>query len=167
MAQPTSSEKDQFLEAFQRECDTTMKLLKAYPADKAELKPAEKSRSARELAWVFVAEQGLAAGALKGAVDFTQLSPKPPAQYGEVVAAFEKARRETAANIAKASNEDLNRMMQFPAGPNKMADMRRVDVLWVALRDQIHHRGQFSVYLRMAGAKVPSIYGPSADERWM
>ena len=29
--------------------------------------------------------------------------------------------------------------------------------------DQIHHRGQFSIYLRMAGGKVPSIYGPSAD----
>jgi uncharacterized damage-inducible protein DinB len=30
-----------------------------------------------------------------------------------------------------------------------------------------HHRGQFSVYLRMVGAKVPSIYGPTADETWM
>jgi uncharacterized damage-inducible protein DinB len=29
----------------------------------------------------------------------------------------------------------------------------------------IHHRGQLSVYLRLVGAKVPAIYGPSADER--
>jgi hypothetical protein len=28
----------------------------------------------------------------------------------------------------------------------------------------IHHRGQLSAYLRPMGAKVPSIYGPSADE---
>jgi uncharacterized damage-inducible protein DinB len=41
-----------------------------------------------------------------------------------------------------------------------------MDVLWYLLNDQIHHRGQFSVYLRMAGAKVPSIYGPSKDEPW-
>jgi len=34
------------------------------------------------------------------------------------------------------------------------------------LDDQIHHRGQLSVYVRMAGGKVPSIYGPSADEPW-
>jgi uncharacterized damage-inducible protein DinB len=26
-----------------------------------------------------------------------------------------------------------------------------------------HHRGQLSVYLRLAGSAVPSIYGPSAD----
>ena len=28
----------------------------------------------------------------------------------------------------------------------------------------IHHRGQLSSYLRPMGAKVPSIYGPSADD---
>ena len=33
--------------------------------------------------------------------------------------------------------------------------------------DDVHHRGQLSVYLRMAGGKVPSIYGPSHDEPWM
>ena len=28
-----------------------------------------------------------------------------------------------------------------------------------------HHRGQMTVYLRLLGAKVPAIYGPSADDR--
>jgi uncharacterized damage-inducible protein DinB len=28
------------------------------------------------------------------------------------------------------------------------------------LLDSIHHRGQLSVYVRMTGGKVPSIYGP-------
>jgi uncharacterized damage-inducible protein DinB len=27
-----------------------------------------------------------------------------------------------------------------------------------------HHRGQLTVYLRLNGAPVPSIYGPSADD---
>jgi uncharacterized damage-inducible protein DinB len=39
-----------------------------------------------------------------------------------------------------------------------------VDALWLELFDHIHHRGQFSVYVRLAGAKLPSIYGPTADE---
>ncbi|MDQ3419050.1 MAG: DinB family protein [Acidobacteriota bacterium] len=30
-------------------------------------------------------------------------------------------------------------------------------------RHTVHHRGQLSAYLRAAGSKVPSIYGPSAD----
>jgi uncharacterized damage-inducible protein DinB len=47
-----------------------------------------------------------------------------------------------------------------------MGDVPKVAFLWFILHDQIHHRGQFSVYLRIAGGKVPSIYGPSADEPW-
>jgi len=27
-----------------------------------------------------------------------------------------------------------------------------------------HHRGQLTVYLRLSGAQVPSIYGPTADD---
>jgi uncharacterized damage-inducible protein DinB len=33
------------------------------------------------------------------------------------------------------------------------------------LNHMAHHRGQLTVYLRLNDAKVPSIYGPSADER--
>ena len=56
--------------------------------------------------------------------------------------------------------------LQFPVGPGKMGDWKRSDFMWFLLSDHIHHRGQFSVYLRMAGGKVPAIYGPSADEPW-
>ena len=37
-------------------------------------------------------------------------------------------------------------------------------LLWIALFDVVHHRGQLSTYIRPMGGKVPSIYGPSADE---
>jgi uncharacterized damage-inducible protein DinB len=167
MLQKTPTEKEMFLQSFQHECETTLKILKAYPANKADFKPHEKSRSARELAWTFVMEQGILDGALKGKVDFSQPMPKPPADYSAVIAAFENACRQTTTNITKAGADELNQTMQFPVGPGKMGDMRRADVMWGALMDQVHHRGQFSVYLRMAGAKVPSIYGPSADEPWM
>jgi hypothetical protein len=28
-----------------------------------------------------------------------------------------------------------------------------------------HHRGQMTVYLRLLGSRVPSVYGPTADDR--
>jgi uncharacterized damage-inducible protein DinB len=37
-------------------------------------------------------------------------------------------------------------------------------LLWLALFDIVHHRGQLSTYIRPMGSKVPSIYGPSADD---
>jgi len=40
------------------------------------------------------------------------------------------------------------------------------DVAWMMLSDSIHHRGQVSIYLRMLGAVVPPIYGPTAEIPW-
>ena len=37
-------------------------------------------------------------------------------------------------------------------------------IFWGFLLDAIHHRGQLSAYIRPMGGKVPSIYGPSADD---
>ncbi len=167
MTQKTVSEKDMFLQTFQRECQTTLKLLKAYPAGKGDMKPHEKSRSARDLAWTFVMEQGVVDMCLKGKIDFTKASPPAPGNYTDIITAFENAYRDTVASVTKTSEDDLNQTIQFPVGPGKMGDFRRTDVLWMTLMDQVHHRGQFSVYLRLAGAKVPSIYGPTADETWM
>jgi hypothetical protein len=65
------AEKETFLANFEREFATTLKVLKAYPAAKGDLKPHERSMSAKELAWVFVIEQQvIAEGALAGAIDF-------------------------------------------------------------------------------------------------
>jgi uncharacterized damage-inducible protein DinB len=36
--------------------------------------------------------------------------------------------------------------------------------LWVLLIHQTHHRGQMTVLMRMAGLKVPGVYGPSKEE---
>ena len=46
-------------------------------------------------------------------------------------------------------------------------DVPRIDFVSFLVNDEIHHRGQLSIYLRMADGKVPSIYGPSGDEPWM
>lgn len=166
MAQQTATEKDMFVQSLQREAQTTAKLLRALPADKTGYKPHEKSRTAKELAWTFVMEQGVVDMALKGRIDFSQPTPPPPANFPDVIAAFESAIKDTVAKVTKISETDLQRTIQFPIGPGKMGDFRTMDVLWSTLMDQVHHRGQFSVYLRLAGAKVPSIYGPTADEPW-
>ena len=54
----------------------------------------------------------------------------------------------------------------FMTGPRQLEDVSKFSLCTLMLSDSIHHRGQLSVYLRMSGAKVPSIYGPSRDEPW-
>ncbi len=161
------TEKEMFLQAWEREFQTTLKLLKEYPANKLDLKPAEKSRSAKELAWTFVLEeQGLIGGTLKGQFDFQNL-PKPPSSLPEIISTYERNHREMVEKVKGMSDNDFNKTVKFFTGPKQMGDVRKGDVLWTGVMDTVHHRGQFSVYLRLAGAKVPSIYGPSADEPWM
>lgn len=42
----------------------------------------------------------------------------------------------------------------------------RIWVFWRRVLHTVHHRAQLGVYLRLVGKKVPSIYGPSAEETW-
>jgi uncharacterized damage-inducible protein DinB len=153
------------LSTMAREFPTTMRVLKAYPADKGDLKPHAKSKTARELAWIFVTEEKACEMALDGALELGKL-PTAPATLPEVIASYEKAHAQFVDRLKETPDADLNKTVKFMTGPKQMGDIRRMDVLWFMLMDSVHHRGQMTVYLRMADGKVPSIYGPSADEPW-
>ena len=161
------NEQEMYLNGWEREFQTTVKVLKAFPADKLDFKPHERSRSARELAWTFVGEEMVTDMIINGNVDFSAEGPKAPATMKEILAAYEKTHNEMVGKVRKLSEQDYNGMIKFPVGPKQMGDFRRADVLWMMMMDQVHHRGQLSVYVRLAGGKVPAIYGPSADEPWM
>ena len=159
------TEKDQFLHTMAREFPTTLKVLKAFPAAKGDMKPHARAKSARELAWNFVAEQKACEMTLDGALELGKI-PKPPATFAEVVTAYEQAHAAFVAHVRRTPDTELDKTVKFMVGPKQMGELRRMDVLWFLLHDSIHHRGQFSIYLRMVDAKVPSIYGPTADEPW-
>jgi uncharacterized damage-inducible protein DinB len=159
------TEKDQFLNTVAREYPVTLKVLKAYPAAKAEFKPHPTSRTARELAWNFVFEEKACDMALDGALELAKL-PKAPATMPEVITTYEQAHAALVDRVKRTPEPELNKTVKFMTGPKQMGDLRKMDVLWFMLMDSIHHRGQLSVYLRMNDGKVPSIYGPSGDEPW-
>lgn len=91
--------------------------------------------------------------------------PEPPATMAGMASALEQAGREVV-RLTRETADALPPAVSFFTAPRQLGDIPTPDFLWFMLHDQIHHRGQFSVYLRMAGAKVPSIYGPTADEPW-
>ncbi|HYO79720.1 MAG TPA: DinB family protein [Thermoanaerobaculia bacterium] len=155
-----------FATQYEREHAVTRKVLAAYPAEQASFKPHERSNTALTLAQTFVVEEKLMLLALRnepvlGSVGFAA-SPK---EWDAVLAAFDAQHAEMMELLGRVSEADLQ-PVQFFSGPGQMQDYPAPYFLWFMLLDQIHHRGQFSVYLRMSGGKVPSIYGPSADEPW-
>ncbi len=162
-----ATEKETFLETWEREFTTTLKVIKAYPADKLDLKPAEKSKSARDLLSVFINEQHFFTQVLNGALDFSSVPPKSLATLDEIASGTEKGNATLVAKIKAMPDASFEEKVNFPVAPKTMAPVRKIDLSWMMLMDSIHHRGQLSVYIRLAGGKVPSIYGPTADEPWM
>jgi len=161
------SEKKAFLDAWERETATTVKVLRAYPGGKETMKPHTTCRTAQELAWTFAFEGVAATQALQGEFKFPPTNmPAMPKTWSDTVGEVERVFKKMADTVRKADDSDLNSTIKFYTAPKQMGDVRRQDFLWMMLNDMIHHRGQFSVYLRMAGGKVPSIYGPSKDEPW-
>jgi uncharacterized damage-inducible protein DinB len=79
----------------------------------------------------------------------------------------EQAHQDFRRLIEETPEDELDDKVRFMTGPGTIGKISRMDWLWFLLHDEIHHRGQFSVYLRMADGRLPSIYGPTADEPWM
>ncbi len=166
MAPP--SQKQQYLDVFEREHATTLRVLRQYPPDKLELQPHPKCKTARDLAWIFAIEQGVVEKVLTDTMEMPPKSPLPPApqSWQDLLTAIEAGRDRIAGLVRGMHDEDLLKPVRFFVGPGQLGDVPKLQIIWLMLHDHIH-RGQFSVYLRIADGKVPSIYGPSLDEPWM
>ncbi len=164
--QPTT-EREHYLASLEREYQVTLRVLKAYPADKAQLKFSDRSSPAMQVAWTLVISQMVIEPILTQPSLVPQAPPPIPNDWKQLVVAFENAHADAAKALAKLDEATFQSPIVMPVGPGgATAPLRRADALWMMLFDTVHHRGQFSVYLRASGAKVPSIYGGSGDEPW-
>jgi uncharacterized damage-inducible protein DinB len=67
--------------------------------------------------------------------------------------------------LRATSADHLNTNWQLLAGGQVVADTPRQEMIRDTINHWVHHRGQMTVYLRLMGAKVPALYGPSADDQ--
>lgn len=155
--------KEFFVKQWEREAPATRKVISRIPQDRGDYRADPKARSAREIAWLIVHEEAvLVDGLEKGAIEWVEIPA--PAQVSEIVARYDRehdANTERLHNLAAARFEES---IPFLWNGQEAARGIGYDIAWGFLLDQIHHRGQLSTYLRPMGAKVPPIYGRSADE---
>ena len=160
------SERERFISLYERESATTRKVLAAYPAEHCELKPHDRSNTALALARTFVIEQALILMALNRDLVLGRGFPKTADTWDGLLAEFDAGRAEILDLLRKSNDDIMNGTASFYTAPKQVGEYPIAEFVTFMTHDQIHHRGQMSVYLRMAGARVPSIYGPSADEPW-
>ena len=136
----------------------TLKALRAVPSKGLEFRPHRLSRSLGELAWHLVeSERWFCTEAMK--LPGRKVGAKAPATGGAIAAAREATHAELSAAVRKKGDAWLSAEVEFYG-----MKMTRAGIVSLMVRHDAHHRGQLSVYLRLVGAKVPGIYGPSADE---
>ena len=157
------------LPEFDQEMATTRRTLERVPDDKLGWKPHEKSMSLGRLAsHLAEAPSWGVAGLTKDSVDMGNYEQWEGASRQEILAVFDKNVAEARAAIEAAADATYMTNWSLTAGGQTLLTMPKVAVVRVFMMNHlIHHRGQFSVYLRMNDVSVPSIYGPSADEGQM
>ena len=155
--------RDLFAESFRAEKPRFLRVLQAVPPKEAAYKPHPKSGSAADLVWTIASEWGDACELIdRSRVDYA-VRPAP-ADVRASVAEFETNAGGIEKRLEALDERAWEKKAQFLMDGKVAWEAPLGDMLFGFLFDAIHHRGQLSSYLRPMGAKVPSIYGPSADD---
>ena len=155
-----TDERKAFFTQWEWEYATTSRVLGNLPPTSLGFRPHPKSMNAGELAWHLVgSERWFATGFLEGRMPEGKW-PEAPSSLREMVQAYALQHQELADRVRTAPEEAWERPVPFFGQEIPSAFLLRGPLL----NHMIHHRGQFTVYLRLLNAKVPAVYGPSADD---
>jgi uncharacterized damage-inducible protein DinB len=91
--------------------------------------------------------------------------PPPPANNAELLALFEGSLAKGRQALGKTTDEHLMTSWRLLVGGQVVMTSPRHVVIEDTFTHLAHHRGQLTVYMRLNDAPVPSIYGPSADDK--
>ena len=156
------SSREYFSDCFAAEKPRFVRVLKAVPADQADYRPHPRSTSTGDIVWLLAAELHDACELIDhGEVTYV---PNPAPPVADAVAAYERNAAAFEKRLATVDDAKWEGKARFLANGAVVWETSLGDMLYGFLFDAIHHRGQLSSYLRPMGAKVPSIYGPSADD---
>jgi len=79
--------------------------------------------------------------------------------------ALDKSAAEAREALRGTTDDHLQTPWQLKARGQVVQQAPRFEMIQDTINHWAHHRGQLTVYLRLMGATVPSIYGPSADDK--
>jgi uncharacterized damage-inducible protein DinB len=163
---------DLLLPEFDNETATTRRVLAEVPDDRPDWKPHERAFTVAHLAQLV---SGIPSWTPM-IVEDTEFDLAPPGKpqsspysnqtIEKLLADFDKNVIAARAAIASTSDEDFQVQWTLKSGGNVIMTMPRYAMLRsMMLNHLVHHRAQLGLYLRMLGCRVPSMYGPSADDK--
>ena len=155
-----------FLKEMQDEYNATKRCLERIPENLFEYKPHPKSMNMGYLSllvaeiplWVSIAVE-------KGVIDFATYQHFQPKTNQELVEHFENNFENAIVALQNAADEELEKPFVLQNNGKELIRQTRKESVGSSINHWVHHRGQLTVYMRLNDIAVPSIYGPSADEK--
>ena len=154
-----------------REVPRSRRVLAEVPAGKYDWKPHDKSMILGYLAnMVATMPSWLAMGVKLNELDVapasgSAMSPEKLETSDALVKALDKSAVEARAVLSGTTDDYLMTPWKLLARGQVVMETPRWEMIQDTINHWAHHRGQMTVYLRLLGAKVPSVYGPSADDK--
>ena len=160
-----------FTEQLEREAPISKRVLEQVPEGKPDWKPHDKSMPFAYLSnLVATMPSWLTMAVKQDELDLNppggqKYTPPPTDTTAKLLAAQQQSVAEALAALRGTTDSHLATGWKLLAGGRVVMEQPRRVVIADTFTHLAHHRGQLTVYLRLLGAKVPSVYGPSADDR--
>jgi uncharacterized damage-inducible protein DinB len=153
----------QYLDTWESEANRTLQVLEALPESKYDFRPDPAARSLGEMAWHLAEIDAYMTTMIeKGSVAPGEKPPgiERPKTIAALAPGYRRIHADAVARVKKLTAADLDRKVKF--FDNSDITIRKL--LWGPLFCHlIHHRGQLMLLTRLAGGKVPGIYGPNRE----
>jgi len=157
---------DYFKKQFTDEGTVTRKMLQRVPENKWDWKPHPKSMDMKRLTTHIADLPGWVHMTLTtDQLDFKDPYETPAIKTNEDLLRYFEKRYADGLSVLIPENEKLlEKPWTLRNGEKILSRDPKIEVIRMSLSQQIHHRAQLGVYLRLLDIPIPGSYGPSADE---
>jgi uncharacterized damage-inducible protein DinB len=156
----------EFLKEFESEITASRKCVERIPESLFGWKPHEKSMEMGYLALLVAEIPGWITVMIKeGEIDFATFKHHQPKTTADLVAQFDENIKTAKDALQNVSNEELAKPFFLKANGKVLFSSPKKENISSTINHWVHHRGQLTVYMRLNNIDVPSIYGPSADDK--
>ena len=155
-----------YIKELEMEKNATRKCLERYKPELSDWKPHEKSMGMGYLALI-VAEipRWISATIETGVIDFATWGRTELKTTEDYVNHFDKCLEGAKKALKGATDSELQEMFYLKNNGVELMKDTKQNTISSSINHLVHHRGQLTVYMRQNGIPVPSIYGPSADDK--
>ena len=149
-----------FLDDWKYESETTIKVFKNLTDESLTKKFSDEIRTPGRLAWHIITSVGEMAHRTGLTFETVDENAPIPKTVKEIVNEY---KRTSEGLIKEIQTKWKDEILLFE--DDMYGEMwKRGKTLGVLVTHQIHHRGQLTVVMRLAGLKVPGVYGPAKEE---